>query len=35
MAPTVSALWIYPIKACQGVRVESARLSRSGGGLEH
>ena len=34
MSPTVSELWIYPIKACQGVRIASAAFC-SDGGLEN
>ena len=28
--PTIAELYVYPVKACQGVRVREARLSASG-----
>lgn len=30
MGATVEELWIYPVKACQGVRVDTARLTKTG-----
>ena len=30
MAPTVTALHIYPVKSCRGISLESATISKTG-----